>query len=50
MKKWIALLLAAVLMLSCLAGCGDNDAPANNGNQGSEGNAANVQKWFVANA
>ena len=27
MKKWIALLLAGVLTLSCLAGCG-NDKPA----------------------
>ena len=28
MKKWIALLLAGVLMLSCLAGCGGDDKPA----------------------
>ena len=24
MKKWIALLLASIMMLSCLAGCGDD--------------------------
>ena len=28
MKKWIALLLAGVLMLSCLAGCGGKETPA----------------------
>ncbi len=28
MKKWIALLLCAMLMLSCLAGCSNGDKPA----------------------
>lgn len=35
MKKYLALLLAAMMMLSCLAGCGgDNNADPNAGNQG----------------
>ena len=35
MKKWIALLLTAMMMLSCLAGCGgDNNADPKAGNQG----------------
>ena len=28
MKKWIALLLASVMMLSLMAGCGSDDKPA----------------------
>ena len=46
MKKWIALLLAGVLMLSCLAGCGGDktDAPApDSGNQSSGGQSSGGQ-------
>ena len=32
MKKWIALLLTAMMMLSCLAGCGGDNNAANNNN------------------
>lgn len=41
MKKWIALLLSMILLLSCFAGCGgDNDTPdtPSNDNQGSVSN------------
>ena len=39
MKKYLALLLAALVVLSCLAGCGNKDSqPSNNGSN----NAANT--------
>lgn len=40
MKKWIALLLTAMMMLSCLAGCGGDNNAANN-NNASQGEANN---------
>lgn len=36
MKKYLALLLAAVMVLGCLAGCGNNDANTDNNQGGSE--------------
>ena len=45
MKKWIALLLAGVLMLSCLAGCGgdNNTTTPDSGNQSSGGQSSGGQ-------
>ena len=40
MKKWIALLLTAMMMLSCLAGCGGDNNAANN-NKASQGETNN---------
>ena len=42
MKKYLALLMAAMMILSCLAGCGNNDAPADNGNQNAGNNQTNT--------
>ena len=42
MKKYLALLMAAMMILSCLAGCGNNDAPADNGNQNAGNNQSNT--------
>lgn len=36
MKKYIALLMAAMMILACVAGCGNNDTPAE-GNNPSQG-------------
>ena len=45
MKKWIALLLAGVLMLSCLAGCGgdNNTTTPDSSNQSSGGQSSGGQ-------
>ena len=49
MKKTLALILSAVMMLSLLAGCGNkNNAPANGGSNGSEANTPAASDMNVA--
>ena len=49
MKKTLALILSAVMMLSLLAGCGNkNNAPANGGSNGSEANKPAASDMNVA--
>ena len=50
MKKYLALLMAAMMVLSCLAGCGNNDAPADNGNQSTNNNQTNTNTNTNTNA
>lgn len=49
MKKTLALILSAVMMLSLLVGCGNkNNAPANGGSNGSEANTPAASDMNVA--
>lgn len=42
MKKYIALLLAAMMILACVVGCGNNNTPADDSNPGQSSNGGNT--------